>query len=159
MPYNFLQLCQIAHIIPLLHSLNGHLTEQYIQYNIIYDVCRNPAMTVTAWLKAALMLISQFGVSFALLLYIICQLHVQKLHGSAGSWLIYLSCIHTDKLCALPQWTFPLELPGKNEVGLSNGAIAHTTALSEGRTEELLCAHVPLEPMPAPNILRYPCVP
>lgn len=99
-------------------------------------VFASPAMTVTERVKAALMLISQFGVSFLFLLYIICQLHVQELHGSQGLWVIYLSCIHTDKLCALPQLTFPLELSGKNEVGLSNGAIAHTTVLSEGRMEE-----------------------
>lgn len=111
------------------------------------------------------MLISQSGVSFLFLLYIICQLHVQELHGSQGSRMIYLSCIHTDKLCALPQWTFPLELSGKNEVGLSNGAIAHTKVSSEGRMEEWSAAFVhtfpesPLELMPASGASTPPPTP
>lgn len=89
------------------------------------------------------------GVSFLFLLYIICQLLVQELHESQGSWMIYLSCIHTDKLCALPQWTFPLELPGKNEVGLSNGAIAHIRLWARsvcGRAKRRICAHTSREP-------------
>lgn len=170
MPYNFLKLlstvmlnCPHYSTITQLKGLSQWLTTSNmfitISLRFIFMVFTSPAMTVTERVKAALILISQFGVSFLFLLYIICQLHVQELHGSQGSWMIYLSCIHTDKLCALAQWTFPLELSGKNEVGLSNGAIAHTTVLSEGSMEEWNTAFVctltesPLELMPASGAL------
>lgn len=165
-PYHFLKLlstvvlnCPHYSTITQLKGLSQWLTTSNrfstISLRFKFMVFASPAMTATERVKAALMLISQFEVSFLFLLYIICQLHVQKLHGSQGLWVIYLSCIHTDKLCALPQWTFPLEHSGKNEVGLSNGAIAHTTVLSEGRMEEWSAAFVctlpesPLEAMPA----------